>query len=89
MTPKEAFRAAYALHLAKNHAANRDKYVWPIEELPTIVERMIAALEMRAALLDSAAIKAACKMVKIKPGVQRIADFLKCETWEQALPLQG
>lgn len=89
MTPKEAFRAAYALHLAKQHALNPGVYSWPVEHLPEIVNRMVSALEKKSGNIDSPAIKAACKMVMIKPGVARIAEFLKCETWEQALIVQS
>lgn len=89
MSPKEAFHSAYALHLAKARQEKPDIYVWPVEELPAIVEKMMLALARGGANIDSPAIKAACKMVRIKPGIARIKMFLACDTWEAALPLQN
>jgi len=81
MTPKIAFRSAYMLHLAKAHNANPAAYVWPVSELPVIVDRMMAALETGGANIDSPAIKAACKTVGIKPGIARIRAFLASNDW--------
>ena len=81
MKPREAFRAAYALELARQHHAKPEVYVWPIEELPTVVDKMMTALARGGANIDSPAIKAACKMCKFKPGIQRIRDFLALEEW--------
>ena len=67
MTPKTAFRAAYMLELARQHNANPSKYVWPVSELPAIVDKMMAALERGGANIDSPAIKAACKACGFKP----------------------
>lgn len=85
MTPKEAFRSAYMLELAKAHKSNPAAYVWPIEQLPVIVEKMMNALERGGANIDSPAIKAACRVCKFKPSIARIKVFLACDTWEQAL----
>ena len=84
-TPKTAFRAAYALELARQHPANPAGYAWPVTELPTIVDKMIAALERGGANIDSPAINAACKTCKFQPGVARIKAFLTCATWEDAM----
>jgi len=84
MSPKEAFRAAYALSLAKQHHAKPEQYAWPITELSTVVDKMMAALERGGANIDSPAIKAACKACHFKPGIQRIRDFLALETWPTA-----
>lgn len=73
------------LELAKQHAAKPDVYAWPTEELPVIVDKMLAALARGDASIDSPAIKAACKLCRFKPGIQRIRDFLACETWEDAM----
>lgn len=81
ITPKAAFRAAYALHLARQHKAHPEQYGWAIEELPVVVGRMMDALEQRRANINSPAIKAACKMCHFKPGIQRIADFLASPDW--------
>ena len=80
MTPKEAFRRAYMIELARQHALKPETYVWPISELPTIVDKMLAALERGGANIDSPAIKAACKTCGFKPGIQRIKDFLAKES---------
>lgn len=80
MSPKEAFRTAYMIELARQHALKPDAYVWPISELPTIVDKMLAALERGGANIDSPAIKAACKACGFKPGIQRIRDYLAKES---------
>ncbi len=85
MTPKEAFRAAYAIALAKARNERPESYKWPVEELPAIVDRMMAALERGSANIDSPAIKAACKACKIKPGIARIKALLGCANWEAAI----
>jgi hypothetical protein len=85
MTPVEAFRASYALNLAKARHAKPDVYAWPIEELPIVVDKMMVALTLGRANIDSPAIKAACKAVHLKPGMARIRDFLACKTWEEAM----
>jgi len=76
MTAKEAFRKAYMIELARQHALKPEIYVWPISELPTVVDKMIAALERGGANIDSPAIKAACKVCGFKPSIQRIRDYL-------------
>lgn len=88
MTPKEAFRAAYMLELARQHNAHPESYAWPIETLPEIVDKMIAALERGSANIDSPAIKAACRMCKIKPGIARVKALLACADWSAAQGLQ-
>lgn len=85
MTPKEAFRAAYALELARQHNAHPETYLWPVENLPAIVDKMMAALERGGANIDSPAIKAACKACKIKPAIGRIQKLLACATWADAI----
>lgn len=84
-TPQTAFRAAYALYLAKARNDKPESYAWPIEELPTIVDKMLVALARGGANIDSPAVKAACKACRFKPGIQRIRDFLTCTTWEEAI----
>lgn len=85
MTPTEAFRASYALNLAKQHAAHPLDYVWPIAELSIVVDKMMTALARGGANIDSPAIKAACKSVHLKPGMARIRDFLACATFAEAM----
>lgn len=82
LSPRGAFRAAYMLHLAKAHNASPETYAWSVEELPAIVDRMVAALARGDANIDSPAIKAACKTCGFKPGIARIRQFLACNTWD-------
>ena len=80
MSPKEAFRRAYMIELARQHALKPESYVWPITKIGTIVDKMIAALERGGANIDSPAIKAACKACGFKPGIHRIRDYLAKES---------
>ena len=81
MKPAEAFRAAYALELARQHKAHPEQYAWPIESLSEVVGKMMDALARGSANINSPAIKAACKACRFKPTIGRIKDFLAAEEW--------
>lgn len=81
MTPKEAFQAAYALHLAQQHHKHPDQYLWPIEDLSKVCEKMMTALEKGSANIQSPTIKTACKTCHIPHKIKAIQAFLTSNQW--------
>lgn len=72
----DAFMAAYGPALAKARSEHPDEYAWPESLLPTVLERMRAALVRGSFNHDGYAMKGACKTLGIKHTRKAIVAYL-------------
>jgi hypothetical protein len=72
---RERFRAAYEAALVKAIEKNPGDYMSTADEVPVLVEKMMASAAHKNANLGPA-LKAAARAVGIKPTMTAIAEFL-------------
>jgi len=77
MSNLEKLKSVYAKNLAQAHASKPEDYVWPIEELPTVLERMYAAIDKMSFNKDGHAWKLTCKELGIPHTYKAIEEFIK------------
>jgi len=78
-TPKsklEAFMEVYARALAKAVLEHPEVYVYPVEDVPAVVEKMRPAIAIMNVNIDGYAFKATCKEIGIKHTRKAIRDYL-------------
>lgn len=72
----DKFFKIYADKLAECVRAMPEKYSWPIENVPVVVERMKAAALRGSFGWESPAFKMTCKEIGIKHGLKSIRDYV-------------
>ena len=73
----DTFISVYAVQLAKAHAQAPDEYLWRIETLPTVVERMKKAIENGSFNHEGNGFKWTCKELGIKHTRKAIQEYLR------------
>jgi len=79
MKKLDLLKTVYAKNLEEARKNHPDEYVWPIEELPAVLERMFKAIEKMSFNKDGTAWKNTFKELGIKPSYKALEDFLKKE----------
>jgi hypothetical protein len=77
MASLDRFMEVYAKHLADVRREYPDQYAWPETLLPTVVERMRAAVARGSYNKDGYAFKRTCKEFGIKYTYTAINEFIK------------
>ncbi len=72
----DTFAQVYAEELQKAVLAYPEEYVWPVENVPTVAQKMIQAFRAGTYNKDSRAIKATCKRLNIKHTYTAINAYL-------------
>jgi hypothetical protein len=72
MSNKEKFRVAYTAALTYQHGKHPEKYAFPAEELPIVVEAYA-----RGSGNPGPAVKAAAKALGIPPTLKAVREFLQ------------
>jgi len=80
MTNFERFAEAYRRNIRRARERFPDQYVWPIEQVEMIADRMLAAVQRGSANKDSHAFKWTCKELGIKHTYKAINKFIKQES---------
>jgi hypothetical protein len=75
MTNREKFRAAYLEKLTDQVAKHPEEYLYPVEQVPIVCDKMIASLAIGQAS-NSPAIKAVCRALGIKSTYSAIKAYL-------------
>jgi hypothetical protein len=70
------FGAVYRIELEKAVKAYPGEYVWPVEDVPVVAGRMMAAIRAGSFNKDSRAIKAAFKAFGIKHTYKALREWL-------------
>lgn len=70
------FQAAYEHELKKAIESNPSEYAYPVESVPTVAAKMVAAMARGRASL-SPAIKRAAKACDIHPTITGIKEYLQ------------
>jgi len=75
------FSSAYRACLEDAVTANASKYVWPVEDVPRVAGKMLAAIEAnpRGVNYDGDGMKRTCKALGIKATRKAIFEFLEVE----------
>ena len=76
----ETFKQVYTEELTKAVRDNPKEYAWPIENVPVVVDKMMAALVAGTANKDGQAIKATCKRLGIKYTYKGIKEYFAADT---------
>jgi hypothetical protein len=71
----QKLKDTYAESLRHCRETMPNEYAWPIELLPTVTERMLAAIDKRSFNKDSAAWKLTCKTLGIPHTYKAIFAF--------------
>lgn len=71
------FLEVYGKQLLKARIEHPDDYIWPIDQLPQVLERMSKAIERGSFNKDSHAFKATCKELNIKHTYKAIKEFIE------------
>jgi hypothetical protein len=71
-----AFKEQYTDELQIRIAKNPDKFVTPLNEAHILAAKMTRALAQGTANLDSNAIKATCRVFRIKPTMYHIRTWM-------------
>lgn len=77
--PNIHFCSLYTEELGREHARKPDQYAWPVEDLPIVVTKMVAAIIKGSGNINSPALKRTCKRLKIKPSLRSIQAYLSGE----------
>lgn len=72
-----AFAAEYHRQLEKAITEHPTEYVYGLDMVPTVVDRMIIAFERGSYNKDGRAIKATCKVLGVKYTYTGINEFLR------------
>lgn len=80
----EAFLAAYEPALRAAHAADRERYAFPEDEIPDVIERTREAISTNRFNHDGPAYRAACKALGIKHTQTAIRAFCGVGTQQSA-----
>lgn len=75
-TPIERFEAIYRDELEAAVRDHPEEYTWPIERVPSVAQKMIAAIRNNTYNKDGRAIKATCKRLGVKHTYTAIAAYL-------------
>lgn len=76
MSNLETFLTVYADSLRDCRSKDNSKYVWSIEELPLVTERMQAAIKRGSYSHDGAAFRETCKRLGIKYTRKAIEAYI-------------
>lgn len=76
MSNFDTFAQTYTEQLEKAVLKYPEEYVWPVENVPTVAAKMIQAFRARTYNKDSRAVKATCKILKIKHTYTAINEYL-------------
>jgi hypothetical protein len=72
----ECFMDVYAEQLKIARTTHPELYAWSLDEMPKVLERMRLAVARGSFNKDSQAIKATCKVLKIKHTYKDIEKFI-------------
>lgn len=76
----DSFVETYRKELSKAIQTYPDKYVYGLEAVPSVVEKMSKAFIRGSFLIDGYAIKQTCKTLGIKVTYKAIASYIKGES---------
>jgi hypothetical protein len=75
MSLRRAFAECYERNLRKALKTRPDKYMWPVENVPVVVKKMLDAVDRGSFNKDSLAFKWTCKELGIKHTYQAIREY--------------
>lgn len=73
---RELFAAEYERQLRRAVETRPDQYCWPVEQVPAVAAKMMAAWDRRAANKDGLATVWTCKALGIKHTYTAIEAYL-------------
>lgn len=76
MTNLEKFREAYIVHLTRAVTENPEDYLYKIEHVPLVVEKMIKAILAGESFMIGPCMKATARELKIKTTMKAVRGYL-------------
>jgi hypothetical protein len=70
------FGAVYRVELERAVKEHPEEYGWPVENVPVVVDRMMAAIRAETFNKDSRAIRATCKAFGLKHTYKALRAWL-------------